>query len=283
MLAGLLFDAQGERMSPSHANKRGTRYRYYVSRSLIDGTAKTSIGGQRIPAVALEALTLRNVRQWLADSSKIHQLLGSEVPDATRQKRLIDRAVKFAATWKDLSAADVHAFIRAVTVRIQVHAERIEVALDRGRLLRWLDGKQQHEDRSTGRDQLVSEPDVIVLSIPVRLRRAGKEMRLVVDDGSEQPLPDPALIRLVIRAHGIRDELFHDRSLTLEEIAKSHGFVPSYATRLFRLTLLAPDIVAAVLGGRQPPELTARKLMDDTRLPLDWSEQRRALGFAQSR
>jgi hypothetical protein len=84
-----------------------------------------------------------------------------------------------------------------------------------------------------------------------------------------------------IRAHGIRDQLLHDRSLTLEEIAKSHGFVPSYATRLFRLTLLAPDIVAALLGGRQPPELTARKLMDDTRLPLDWNEQRRALGFAQ--
>src|SRR4051812_33543444 len=87
MLAGLLFDAQGERMSPSHANKRGTRYRYYVSRSLIDRTTKTATGGQRIPAVALEALIVRNVRQGLADSSKIHQLLGSEVPDATKQKR----------------------------------------------------------------------------------------------------------------------------------------------------------------------------------------------------
>jgi len=128
----------------------------------------------------------------------------------------------------------------------------------------------------------VAEPDAVVMSIPARLRRAGKEMRLVVDDGSEQPLPDPALIRLLIRAHRIRDQLLHDRSLTLEEIAKSHGFVPSYATRLFRLTLLAPDIVAALLGGRQPPELTARKLMDDTRLPLDWNEQRHALGFAQT-
>jgi len=281
MLAGLLSDAQGERMSPSHANKRGTRYRYYVSRSLIDGTAKTSIGGQRIPAVALEALIARSAREWLADSSKVHQFIENEVPDAVGQKRLIDWAVKFAAAWNDLPAADVHAFIRAVTARIQVHAERIEVTLDRLRLLRWLDGKHLDEDRSTCRDQSASEPDAVVMSIPVRLRRAGKEMRLVVDDGSEQPVPDAALIRLVIRAHGIRDQLLHDRSLTLEEIAKSHGFVPSYATRLFRLTLLAPDIVAAVLGGRQPPELTARKLMDDTRLPLDWSEQRRALGFAQ--
>ena len=68
--------------------------------------------------------------------------------------------------------------------------------------------------------------------------------------------------------------------LTLEEIAKEEKMVASYATRLFRLTLLAPNIVGAILNGNQPPELTARKLMDDTRLPLDWNEQRRALGFA---
>jgi site-specific DNA recombinase len=83
-----------------------------------------------------------------------------------------------------------------------------------------------------------------------------------------------------VRANLIRERLLGDRSLTLEEIAKSEGMVPSYATRLFRLTMLAPDIVGAILNGMQPPGLTARKLMDDTRLPLDWNEQRRSLGFA---
>ena len=77
----------------------------------------------------------------------------------------------------------------------------------------------------------------------------------------------------------IRDQLLADRSLTFEDIAKSEGVVPSYATRLFRLTLLAPDIVSAILSGRHPPELTARRLMDDTRLPLDWNEQWQRLGF----
>src|SRR6476661_923439 len=80
--------------------------------------------------------------------------------------------------------------------------------------------------------------------------------------------------------NAIRDRLLADRSLTLEEIAKEEKMVASYATRLFRLTLLAATIVGAILNGNQPPELTARKLMDDTRLPLDWNEQRRALGFA---
>ena len=89
--------------------------------------------------------------------------------------------------------------------------------------------------------------------------------------------PGPSCL---IRANAIRDRLLADRSLTLEEIAKEEKMVASYTTRLFRLTLLAPNIVGAILNGNQPPELTARKLMDDTRLPLDWNEQRRALGFA---
>jgi hypothetical protein len=67
-----------------------------------------------------------------------------------------------------------------------------------------------------------------------------------------------------------------------EDIAKSEGVVPSYATRLFRLTILAPDIVSTILSGKHPPELTARRLMDDTRLPLDWNEQRRRLGFVSA-
>jgi site-specific DNA recombinase len=64
------------------------------------------------------------------------------------------------------------------------------------------------------------------------------------------------------------------------DVARSEDIVPSYATRLFRLTLLAPDIVSTILGGKHPPELAARQFLDDTRLPLDWSEQARSLGFA---
>jgi hypothetical protein len=57
---------------------------------------------------------------------------------------------------------------------------------------------------------------------------------------------------------------------------------PSYATRLMRLNFLAPDIVAAIFDGQQPAELSAKKLMQDTRYPLGWHEQRIALGFAQA-
>ena len=88
-------------------------------------------------------------------------------------------------------------------------------------------------------------------------------------------------MRLLVRANAIRDQLLADRSRTFEDIAKAEGVVPSYTTRLYRLTILAPDIVSAILSGKHPAELNARRLMDDTRLPLDWNEQWRCLGFAR--
>ena len=80
-----------------------------------------------------------------------------------------------------------------------------------------------------------------------------------------------------IRAHAIRARLLEEPSLTLKEIAAEEGISSSYVTRLLRLAFLAPDIVTAILNGRHPPQLTANRLMDDTRLPLDWTAQRELL------
>jgi site-specific DNA recombinase len=74
--------------------------------------------------------------------------------------------------------------------------------------------------------------------------------------------------------------LFEVGSTSLDDIAREDNINPSYATRLVRLTFLAPDVIAAMPAGTQPAEFTTAKLMADTRLPLDWREQRTVLGFA---
>ena len=66
----------------------------------------------------------------------------------------------------------------------------------------------------------------------------------------------------------------------MHRIAKAEGVVPSYVTRLLRLTWLAPDIVAAIVDGRQSIGLTANRLMANIRLPLEWQDQHELLGFA---
>jgi DNA invertase Pin-like site-specific DNA recombinase len=278
LLIGILFDAHDGRMSPTHANKKGTRYRYYISRSLLDGSTNAKRDGQRIPAIALDSLVVRRIRDWLAEPAAILQVVQHAASDAVTQKRLIEHAGHFAAGDHDLGTGGLRTFLRSSIVRVQVHADRIDITLDQDRVCRWLD-ETAEQTEPIEKAQSEADRQVITLSIPARLKRAGKELRIIVDDRSERETPDTGLVRLLVRANAIRDQLLADRSLTLEDIARSEGVVPSYATRLFRLTILAPDIVSAILSGKHPPELTARRLMDDTRLPLDWHEQRRRLGI----
>jgi hypothetical protein len=243
---------------------------------LLDGSTKARTEGQRIPAVALESLVVRRIRDWLADPAAILQAAQHAAPNAVTQKRLIERAKHVAAGEID----GLHTFMRSSIVRVQVHGDRIDVILDQGRVCGCLDDENRtNEPIDNPRSE--SNHQTTTLCIPARLRRTGKEMRIVVSDGSEPATPDTGLVRLLVRAHAIRDQLLADRSRTFEDIAKAEGVVPSYATRLFRLTIMAPDIVSAILSGKHPAELTARRLMDDTRLPLDWNEQRRCLGFAR--
>ena len=273
LLMGVLFDARGGRMSPTHANKRGIRYRYYISRSLQTAASKTE--GQRIPAVALESLVVRRIREWLVEPAAVLQTIQDMAGNATSLKQLVEQGRRLA----NGEFEDLHSFLRSSIVRIQVHADRVDVTLDKNRVNHCL---LAEETQPTRRETSVPDRLEVTLSIPARFKRTGKEMRLVVDDGSDPTLPDTGLVRLLVRANAIRHQLLADRSLTFEDIAKAEGVVPSYATRLFRLTVLSPDIVSAILSGKHPPELTARRLMDDTRLPLDWNEQRRHLGFGST-
>jgi len=73
LLTGLLFDTEGNRMTPSYAVKNGRRYRYYVSRPLITQDQRESSTALRIPAVEIEHLVTSRVRQWLLDPGGIYQ------------------------------------------------------------------------------------------------------------------------------------------------------------------------------------------------------------------
>jgi site-specific DNA recombinase len=233
-------------MTPSHAVKKGIRYRYYVSKSLLTGDDQATKSGQRIPAAHIEALVTGRVRAWLADPVAVLNAVQCHVPDAVAQKTLLGGAARLSAGWQDLDAEQVRALLLAVVTRVQVQSDRIEVTLDQMGVALWLNAKADKQQPACpgGYDR---EPHLTVLVIRARLKRTGIEMRMVVDDGSEPANVDPVLVRLLVRAHAIRARLLQDPSLTLREIAAGEGVGGSYVSRLVRLVFLAPDIVTAIL------------------------------------
>jgi site-specific DNA recombinase len=231
--------------------------------------------GQRIPAAHIEALVTGRIRAWLTDPVAVLNAVQCRGPDVVTQKTLLDEAVRLAAGWQDLDVEQLRALLRAMVTKVQVHSDRIDLTLDQLGLALRLNAKDQQQSAHAGADDC--EQHLTVLTIPARLKRTGIEMRMVVDDGSEPAKVDPVLVSLLLRAHAIHVRLLEEPSLPLREIAAEEGISSSYVTRLVRLTFLAPDIVTAILNGRHPPQLTANRLMDDTRLPLDWTAQRELL------
>jgi site-specific DNA recombinase len=275
LLAGFIHDAHGELMTPSHAVKKGIRYRYYVSKSLVTGDKKATRRGQRIPAVQIEPVVIARIRTWLADPVAVLNAVQCCGPDAAAQKRFLDAASRLAVSWQELDAEQLRAILGAMVTKVQVHSDRVDITLDQMGVASWLNAKDQPRPiRAGGIDR---EQYLTILTIPARLKRTGIEMRLLVDDRSEPANVDSVLVRLLLRAHAIRTRLLEEPSLPLKEIAAEQAISSSYVTRLLRLAFLAPDIVTAILNGRQSPQLTANRLMDDTRLPLDWTAQREFL------
>ena len=85
--------------------------------------------------------------------------------------------------------------------------------------------------------------------------------------------------KLLARARELQT-IFLAGGKPISELAKQAGISGSYYTRLLRLSFLAPEITRAMLRGRHPAELTVAKLMADTRVPIDWQDQREKLQFA---
>ena len=235
-------------MSPTHANKKGTRYRYYISRSLLDGSAKAKAQGQRIPAVALESLVVRRVRGWLADPAGILQAIQHAAFDAVTQKRLIERARDFAKQDHDLGIEGLRAFMRSSIVRVQVHADRIDIMLDQDRARRYLEPANQLQQPEANRP-------VTMLSIPARLKRTGKEMRIIVGDGSDPATPDTGPCAPARPGQRNPRSASRGSKLTFEDIATTRRRRSVLCDAAVPSTMSAPDMSVRFSSGRHPPEL----------------------------
>jgi len=272
LLAGLLYDRDRNRMTPTHAVKKGARYHYYVSRPLITKDQTERSAGLRIPAADVELLVTSRVRQWLLDPSSIYKV--TRLRDPSTQRRLVAGAAEVGKSWLELPRTRQRAFLTTLIERIDVRADQIDIHLRATRLGALLDVATPLPSATDDETQ--------ILSVPIQLRRAGREITMRIDstDPFATAKPDMRLIKLLIRARRFNTALVGSDSLPFAALAKREGVSPSYFTRLVRLSYLAPDIAQAILDGRQPRDLTADKLLAHSRLPLAWHEQRSVLGFA---
>lgn len=277
LLIGLIVDATGQRLTPTHANKAGKRYRYYASqpRAAPDGAADTT-PARRLPAGEIEKLVVNRLRAFLVSQKEVTEAVAVMEPDAQALAAMLARSSALAARWPSLAPFELREIVRAMVEQVIVDADRVVLRLNRNALFAAphagaaaLEPLSQHVDAP------------LLLTAEARLRRSGRGLRLVLSEPSPDRV-DPALTALLGEALAAREALFCGAHESIEAMAETIGARRGHVSALVRLSYLSPHIVGDILDGRQPVDLTRLRLLALSRnLPLAWPEQLHHLGMSR--
>ena len=128
-----------------------------------------------------------------------------------------------------------------------------------------------------------AEIGTLTIRIPMRLQRRGGRKLIMTPDGAAAPAPKPrrdeTLIKALIRAHRWRRRIESGQAKSITDLAEQEDVTDAYVCRVLPLTCLAPDIVEAILDGRQPKGLRLAEMLGNS--PLAWKEQRADWGLEQ--
>ena len=129
-----------------------------------------------------------------------------------------------------------------------------------------------------GKPTVTRDGDCIVVHIPMTFKRRGGRKEIIVPQGYENMTPTKqqaqnALVVAIIRGHIWRDLLESGKVKTIADIARANKVDGSYVSRILDLTLLAPDIIEAIMNGMEPSGLSLAKLTRH-RVPVLWEDQR---------
>ena len=269
LLSGLLFDETGDRLCPTHANKGSKRYRYYISKRLMHDADCND--GWRLPADEIESCVMLLLGNLLSDRRRLSELIEKSGASVRTLKVLMAKANEFAVALQESNAIEKSEIVAALVERVELGARSITLMLHRQGLVTWLGG--------TNAGAANAGQSLVTIQEPIALRRRGVEARLVFPDQTGGANHDQKLCRLIGQARNWFDTLAAGRARSIRDLAQSEGLSESEITRALPLAFLAPDLVDAILDGRQPAVMTTTSLKRLTKLPADWTEQRRVLGF----
>jgi site-specific DNA recombinase len=232
LLTGLLFDREGNRFIPTHSNKAGKRYRYYVSEATSKG--KPTAAPTRIPAEEIEDLVLAQLKDLIHSPQRLLGILS----DPSTNASFIRELMRASETFAKQSDGELRELVRTVTKTVVLDTDSIEMRLSRSAITQAL-----LSDRK-GAEMFGSTDNVVKLEFSATIARCGGELRLLLPPGTAggKHRPAPALARAVARAHHWLERILRGDALHQREIAREAGLnelmsAASSRSRSWRQTL----------------------------------------------
>lgn len=263
LLTGILYDGEGQRLSPSHSQKQSRRFRYYLSPKLLDVGKVAAPNGIRMPAQELESLVINQLCDWLTNTDAMMNALN---PAPEQIQNLLADTQKLARDLEE-NKTEQYQLLRQIVERVEVGHDHVNVLI-KVSALTIVEAKDADK--------------LIVLKNNIQLKRCGYAMRLILtDENKQQTRKDQNLIDHISQAYQWLSLITSGNVQSIKEIAEAEDLNQSHVTRMINKAFLAPDIIRAILNGTQPPHLTLKYLKQYRALPNDWNAQKSLLGFSK--
>ncbi len=250
LLKGKLFDATtGDELIIDNARKGDRRYRYYASRSMKRNSKAEAKSGWRLPAPTIE----KTIRAIVDDALSDHNALTSALTEAGIPVRYISQVLDAA---QGARRADSIRLLKAA--RLKQDSIQIELALN-------LLLPEGVTDKSIKLEK----------TIPMRMRRRGCEMRLVIGGANAANAHyDSTLVKSIARAHVWFQEMLCGKATSLLDLAKQHNVSESYVKKIMPFAFLGPSIVSEILTGKLAQYKSKQWLIRKAIIPTRWEDQR---------
>jgi hypothetical protein len=268
-LDGRFFDRHARPMRITYATRSITlgsvrqskRYWYYISKPAGPNDARPL---DRLPAGPLETVVREALLCQLSDRSWLADALTSAGSNPDGLAQALGRLEGIAAQNADRFFEARNQSLTACVHKIVLGHSAVTITCDLAPLL---DAAKQ--------GPVLAPP----FAVPMSLHRNGRNRPIVLHTETSAPRRDADLIALVADARRWMEDLIQGRSKSVAEITEREQLRPGAVSRVLPLASLAPDITTAIIEGHQPAALNVKRLRDLPDLPLDWTEQRRILGF----
>jgi site-specific DNA recombinase len=267
LLAGMIRDAADRRMSPRNARKGDLKYRYYVSVDDAPTDPSLPVRTTRIAAGEAEAAVTQGLIALFNNPAALVAMVAGDTANAMMTQTVLQQVSALSGALPTMAPSQLRQLLQAIDLRVVIDGQVMTASFDRAQLAERL-GVSGDPGEDNKR---------VDLAVPQLLNRCGIETRLaIMPSGPGAPSTrDGNLVTLIVKAHQARDHLMGNGTQS-SSIAAMGG---QHLSRMARLAFLAPDIIKAILEGRQPKPLTARSLLRVSELPLAWNDQRKLLGF----
>ena len=268
LLMGRIFDDGGYRMTPTHALKKGVRYRYYVSSTLVQGEKSKAGQVSRVPADQIERLVIEAVRQRIGTPPTRAKDIGANKNSRDAGTALLD------------DRQLVHAQVRRVDVGHDLLQVQMTLAEATSEYRSQIENDGRDDDDRSG----PARRKPIVLRIPWA-KRPAKAPRQIIAPSSASPRLDHRPIRAETRAKLIAaiaqgrrwlDDIVTGNITSIEQIADREQCSVRQVNRAITLSFLSPKLVEAAIDGRLPRGIGVATIRH---LPAEWSKQHAALGL----